>query len=117
MASARPDLATLFTGGALTDAVKMVGNAVRTEADPAFQALGGGADSFRFSRRSVTGSAIAISGTYRAWSKIAQIQPGGKVVPASPGNLIDFSATLARCPDGLWRVSSFTWAFHPGSAP
>ena len=115
-------LAGLFSGSALAAEQKNLQNALTAEQDGTFQVLDGGSDGFTFEppTSSVTTSEqrVVIQGTYRAWSKVAQLQSGGKAVPATPSNQIDFTATLineAQAPG--WHVDTFFWQFHPGSEP
>lgn len=79
--------------------------------------LAGGAGDFHYALvRRITPDKIRLRGTVRTWERYAQAQAGKRVVLATPHNTLDVVATLVHAKGG-WRISSFNWAFAPGSQP
>jgi hypothetical protein len=79
--------------------------------------MGGGANDFHYAMvRRVSPTQIELRGTVRTWAKMAQVQHDGRVVPATPTNTLDVDSTLTLS-GKTWKVSSFNWAFAPGSQP
>jgi hypothetical protein len=112
------ELSAVFTGDELRREHAALTDAAAIQANTDIRAFGGGADSFNYSRIATSSNSEAIlAGSYRAWSRVGQVQKDGRIVPATPSNTIDYIAQLSRESDGRWRVSSFSWSFAPGSEP
>jgi hypothetical protein len=110
-------ISALFTGAALQAEYTTLQNAQRWEATSDVRALGGGADRFHYALiRAISPRQVEIRGTLRTWAKVAQVQAGGRIVPAVPSNILDVAATLTRSAAG-WKISTLNWAFAPGSQP
>lgn len=111
-------LSALFTGQQLKHEETMLSSARSADAVSDVRVLGGGADSFHYSSiQRLADGQVELRGTVRAWEKVAQVQNGGrKLVPATPHNTLDVSATLTHTATG-WKVSNLNWAFAPGSQP
>jgi hypothetical protein len=110
-------LSNAFTGSALQDAERDLASGIaQLGADPTFRVLDGGADNLNVRSTPVSSHSISMVGTVTTWSSMAQIQKHGKVVPARPSNILDIKVTMSKI-GAVWKVGSFTWTFHPGSAP
>lgn len=108
-------LGTRFEGAALTKEKSTLRAAQAAEAAPSFLALDGGADQLQITTTPVDETTMTFTGTVRAWSKTAQVQPT-RVVEVTPSNVLDITGQLTLR-GGQWRVSNFDWSFHPGSEP
>jgi hypothetical protein len=110
-------ISALFTGAALQAERTTLKNAQDWEATSDVRALAGGADHFHYALiRAISPTQVEIRGTVRTWAKVAQVQVGGRVVPAVPSNILDVKVTMTRSASG-WKISSRSWAFAPGSQP
>ncbi|MEU5613950.1 hypothetical protein AB0H03_35480 [Streptomyces sparsogenes] len=91
-------------------------NAVAEEANPAFRNLGSGASKITFTRVGVSGSTATVQAQVTIWAKFQQ-QLDGKWVTASPVNVMNYTATLAKDDSGRWLVSSLAGDFAPNEGP
>jgi hypothetical protein len=113
-------LRQLFHGKALENESKGLAAAIEMQKGSTnFRALDGGADSFSYkSERAIDADTVEITGSVRAWSKVAQVQSDGiPLVIATPSNVLNVTTTMKKNSQGLWQVDSFVWEFAPGSAP
>jgi len=112
------ELSTVFTEGELQREQATATVAAAVQKNSEIRALGGGADSFSYSRiATLSDSQAVLTGSYRAWARVGQVQKNGQVLSATPSNIIDYTAQLSRDAAGNWRVSSLVWSFAPGSEP
>lgn len=106
-----------FAGSALQAQRAALKNARLWEAGSDVRVLGGGADHFHYAQiKRISPTQIEIRGTVRTWAKVAQVQAGQRIVPATPANTLDTLATLTHSATG-WKISTLSWAFAPGSQP
>jgi hypothetical protein len=117
VASGDQRVSGLFTGTALQRELATMQSVRNGEAKSDVRVLGGGADQFHYSLvRRVSPAEIELRGTARTWSKLAQVQAGGRLVPATPHNTLDVDVTLTKSASG-WKVSDLNWTFALGSQP
>lgn len=110
-------LTSVFSGQALEKERSSVRSAAARLQQPDLLSLGAGADTFAFDPPAfVDAHTITYTGSYRSWAKVAQVQEDGKIVPATPSNILLITATLTDA-SGTWKVDSLDWSFAPGSAP
>ena len=112
-------LAAVFTGAALEHERAVLDGALGQQRDASFRVLGGGARGFAYHRVDVVSDTrVVLIATFSEWSRIAQVRTtDGRMVAATPTSLVDVRATVDKGADGVWKVSSYTWTFHPGSEP
>lgn len=79
-------------------------------------ALDGGINSIQILSEQVSGDLATARVQADIWSKVAQVQPDGKLVAATPHNTVIYDLTLIRV-DGTWKISQESWTFAPGSQP
>jgi hypothetical protein len=64
----------------------------------------------------VSGTTARASASAEVWAQFAQVQAGGKLVPANPRNTMLYTFVLEKT-DGAWVVTDQVMRFAPGSEP
>ena len=109
-------LPSAFSGAALEQERVTVHKAIDALNGPDLQCSGGGADHFNLGTPTwAADGRLMFTGSYRAWSELAQLR-SGRAVPALASNMLNFNATMDRI-EGQWKVTDFAWTFQPGSEP
>ena len=110
-------LSQAFTARLAARELSHVKNALHMQSHDSMIALAGGIQGIHYHSIQVTSSTATIHAFVSAWSKIAQIQTGGRRVSATPHNTLDVRATLTKTSTGQWQVSQLAWHFTPQTAP
>jgi hypothetical protein len=85
--------------------------------DPNFRSLDGGVSGVTVRSERVIGSHADVQATVAAWSSMAQRQPNGSWVTATPQNMLEIRMSLDVDANGGWVVTALAWNFAPGSQP
>ncbi len=105
-----------YTGTLLQQKIQTLQNFIHQHKIGNTRYLGGGIDSMTFSSISVNGSSATVKASAVVWDTVAQVQSGGKVVPATPRGTILLTYTLTK-QNSQWFITAEQWNFAPGEAP
>jgi hypothetical protein len=109
-------LGRIYTGKLLTDRSDHYDEIIRGQQTGDVRVLGGGTDYVHIKGIVFTGDSAAVAVEARIWSRIAQDQGNGRLVPAEPHNTMLFEFQVVKV-GGAWLVSSEKAHFAPGSEP
>lgn len=105
-----------YTGHGGDEIRQTLENAIDLARDPDYRYYGGAVSGIDYERLHINGETATVDARVTLWAKLAQVQAGGVVVPATPKGDMLVNAVLTDTPSG-WKVSSIDWAFAPGSEP
>jgi ketopantoate reductase len=106
-----------FAGAAATNEMRVVDAVEQANQDPAFKSLDGGVSQVAIRSLKIEGQHARVEALAAMWASMAQKQPDGSWVVATPQNKLVVSLGLDLTANGKWMVSAFTWKFAPGSEP
>ena len=106
-----------FTGAAADQEVGLVDTVQKANASSDYKSLDGGVSSVAIDSVKINGRHAQVHGLATMWSSVAQQQPDGRWVVATPRNTLQVTLELDPDVNGRWKVSTFKWTFAPGSEP
>jgi hypothetical protein len=106
-----------FTGAAALQEVRLVDAVQQVGASPGFRSLDGGVSNVAIDSLKVNGRHAQVHAVATMWSTVAQQQPDGRWIVATPRNTLQVTLGMDPDTDGQWKVSTFSWTFAPGSEP
>lgn len=105
-----------FTGQLLEERQQRYDAIIDGESAGNVRVLAGGEDYIKMTALAINGTTATASTEARVWSRLAQDQGNGRLVPAEPHNTLLYEFQLSLI-DGSWLVSAMTFHFAPGSEP
>jgi hypothetical protein len=106
-----------FSGTAAVQEVRLLDAVQQASASPDFKSLDGGVSHVAIDSVKINGRHAQVHAAATMWSSVAQQQPDGRWIVATPQNTLQVTLGLDPDADGRWKVSTFTWTFAPGSQP